>query len=242
MKSNLKRLGVIGGLGPETCFKFCLNINDKFRDRTNSQPDLVVENLAVSTGLLKRTADGEKTEEMFRLLKDAVERLNQNGADFIAIPCNSVHVFIQELRNLSKVPILSIIEETAKECRRKKIKIVGLLASSSTINHHLYHSELQNSGIELIVSLPEQQEYINNIILKIIAHKSGPEDRTILLNLAEKLIVKGSEAIILGCTDLRILLSPKDCNIPFIETTEILEVSAVNSLLKIDENDSPQSN
>ncbi len=224
----MKRLGIIGGLGPETSCKFCLNINNKFRQLTNCQPDIVLENLPVSAEAERKIIHGQMNEEHFNLLVKAVDGLNNNQVDFIVIPCNTIHVFIDDLRDKSGVPILSIIEETADLCKMQGFKQVGLLASTKTVKEKLHEKELRERGIKTINLNENKLEEVSEIIIRIIHNKERREDKEFLLKCINELKDKGAEAVILGCTDLKTIM--KEAELPLIDTLEVLENSTLNLL------------
>ena len=225
------RAGIIGGLGPETSSKFCLNVNMKFRDITKRQPDLVMENLPIPADAEKKLITGRPTGIHRILLRNAVIRLNNAEVDFIAIPCNTVHCFLRELRSISKRPIISIIEECVKECQNKNFRKVGLLATSKTIKDELFKNECKEKGIELLVPDSHDQKILNNIILRILNNVNTRNDKKEILRIVKQLGSNGVEAVILGCTDLSLIISKNDCSIPILETDKILEDSLVQNLL-----------
>ena len=231
-ENKFSRLGVIGGLGPETSFNFCLNVNNKVRELTDCQPDILLENLPVSKNSEEKIIRGIVAEELKWILISAVERLNKSGVDFIVIPCNTVHIFIDELRRISKVPILSIIEETAKECSKKGVKRAGLLASKTTINQKLHENELKKFGIETVSPDSAEQKTINDIIIRIIHNNEDSNDKKILADVIKKLKTRGADAVILGCTDLSSLISQKNSDLKLIDTLKILEKCSVEFFIE----------
>ena len=231
-KTIFKRMGIIGGLGPETSSRFCLNVNIKFRDIANVQPDFVMENIPISAEVEKDLVEGRNPKEIRNLIRNAVIRLNNSEVDFIVIPCNSVHSLIKEIRKLSKKPILSIIEECFRECKEKNFKKVGLLATSATINEKLFENVFKGTGIEIVLVSKPDQIKINKIILKILHNEDNKDDKKIVSELIRKLNCSGAEAIILGCTDLSLLVPNKNFGIPILDTGAILENSLVKNLIK----------
>jgi len=225
---KMKKLGIIGGLGPETSCKFCLNINNKFRTETNCQPDIVLENLPISNTAERKIINGSLGKEHFKLLMNAVKRLNNHSVDFIVIPCNTVHVFIEKLRKTSNQPILSIIEESVKECKRRKFKKVALLASAKTVNEKLHENELEKENIKLVLPSKEDQKEISKIIIRIIHNKTTNKDKQVLSNIINKFKIDGAEAVILGCTDLPFLI--KESCLPLVDSLEVLENAVVKKL------------
>ena len=221
-----KRLVIVGGLGPETSCSFCLQLNRRIKKITRCQPDIVMENVAVPLEVESRIIKGELCKDIFFLLKKAVVRLNKSNSDFIVIPCNTVHVFIEELRGISKKPIISIIEECAKECSRLKAKKVGILGSDTTIKQGLHSKELEKKGIEAIV--PLEQGVVSSVILRILDGKADESDKKKLMKIISELKAKGADAVILGCTDLDILV--KKASLPLVDTTKVLEDIVVQHL------------
>ena len=225
------RAGIFGGLGPETSSKFCLNVNTKFRDVAKRQPDLVIENLQIPANDEKKLITGRPTNVHRILLRNAVIRLNNAEVDFIVIPCNTIHCFLEELRLISKSPIISIIEECVKECQNKNFRKVGLLATSKTVKDGLFKKEFKEKGIELLVPDSHDQKILSNIILRILDNVDTRNNKKEILRLVKQLGASGAEAVILGCTDLSLIISNDNCSIPILETCRILEDSLVQTLL-----------
>ncbi len=228
---NQEILGVIGGLGPETGCKFCLNVNRKFKPLTKRQPHILLDNLPISQEAEERLINGGPSQEHLDLLLESVQRLNKLGADLIVIACNTVHIFIDELRKESTVPILSIIEETAKKCKDMNISKVGILGSTKTIKSNLHANELRKQNIKSTIPDEDSQRFVSECILKIINNQIKDDDKIRMIKIIEKLEKEGAEGIILGCTELPLLISDQDAKIPIINTTEILEDSSVNNLI-----------
>ena len=226
-----KTLGVIGGLGPETGCMFCLSVNNKFKPITKRQPHIILDNLPISEEAEERLINGGPSKEHLELLLASIERLNKVEVTLIAIACNTVHIFIDEARKHSSVPVLSIIEETAKKIKEMNIKKVGILASTKTIKSRLHENELKKQNIELVLPEEKEQQFLSECIVRIVNSRSSEEDKTKLRKIIKKLEEKGVQGIILGCTDLPLIISKEDAITPIINTTAILEDAAVNKLL-----------
>ncbi|MBU0906781.1 MAG: amino acid racemase [Nanoarchaeota archaeon] len=224
-KNLSRRIGIVGGLGTETSCTLCLRINSRIRDASNCQPNLVMENVPMPLILEKEIIQGNPSEQIFSLLSNAVKNLD--STDVIAIPCNSVHIFLSRLREISN-KILSIMEETARECKNQGLKKVGLLATRTTIKSQLHESELKHLGIETITPTEKEQDAINEVILNILEGNRVDESKLneTILNLKDQ----GAEAVILGCTDLQ--LAVKDSPLPVIDTLKVLEDAVVRFLTK----------
>lgn len=227
-----KTIGVIGGLGPETGCRFCLTVNDRCKTLTARQPHILLDNLPISREAEERLINGGPSKEHFDLLIESIQRLNTLGVTTIVIACNTVHVFIDELRPLSKVPILSIIEETAKECTAQGFTKVGLLGTTRTITSGMHANELAKHAVEIIVPDGDDQVFVSACIIRIINHEVADDDKARLIAIIEKLKEAGAQAIVLGCTDLPLLLSPRDTMVPIIDSVAVLVDAAVRCLVK----------
>jgi len=225
-------IGIVGGLGTETSCKFCFSVNHKIKKIHNCQPHIILDNVPISNKQLNLFAHGNASMEVAKLLHNSVKRLNLSTANVIVIPCNAAHVFIDQLREHSRVPIMSIIEETAKECKNKSFRKVGVLGSSLTINSGMYKKELQKHSIGMVIPEPDEQHFISSCIIKIIHLEQTEEDKQKMLQIVEKMKNKGAEAVILGCTDLFLLLANEETSLPKIDSTEILENALVSRVIE----------
>lgn len=151
MKS--KTVGIIGGLGPETTAKFYLEVISKAKlVDTTHRPQLAIwsvpMDLVVEDSFIK---GNDESSEYTSLLVEGAKKLESIGADFLVIPCNSVHVFIDQIRQAVGIPILSIVEETYTFLREHNINKVGLLATSATVKSNLYGDLLEKNSIKVVL-------------------------------------------------------------------------------------------
>jgi len=220
---NMKQLGIVGGLGPETGCRFFLNVNNKVIRKTNLQPNLLMENVPMPESALRKLAFGKKPKIVKELLIQSIKRLNHSGADLIAIPCNTVHVFIDQLRDFSKAPIVSIIEESAKECARRGFKKVGLIGSTTSVKESLHITELKKRNISWVIPTKKQQQKISGIIVNIVTNRTKERDKENIKTIINELKNRGADSVLLACTDIRTIILEDDLELPMIETTSVLE-------------------
>lgn len=173
-------------------------------------------------------AQGE--EKYLLYLIDAAQRLEKGGADFIVIPCNSVHILIDEIRKSVNIPVLSIIEETIDYLKSKNIDQVGILATSATIRKKLYEEKLIQNGISIKVPSEEDQNQMGEIINNLVHSRQDDEDKQKLLEITKRLADSGVKTILLACTDLQ-LITPQIPDIEIIDTMEIVARSTVQNIL-----------
>lgn len=226
-----KIIGIIGGMGPESTSDFYLDLTRMAQKKCLSRPSIVIHSLPIKFSVEEAfIKNGTGKDEFLQWLTEGVKTLEKAGVDFIAIPCNTVHIFIDRLKKITKIPILSITEETAKLCSEKGFKKIGILATTLTMKDRLYEKEFRKLGIKMINIGEKDQEILSDIIHKIVVDKSTEKDQELLENFVEKLKNKGSEAIVLGCTDLQILIK-RDHGVEIIDSMHTLAQATFEKLL-----------
>lgn len=175
---------------------------------------------------------GRVSDDLLPFLQDSVKRLNKVGVDFIAVPCNTAHIFIKELREVSGVPVLSIIDETALALKRRGIRKAGLLATSGTINSGIYATGLAEHEIHVVAPEKHDQDSISRIVMKILEGTVVQDDRNRVIAIGESMLAAGAEMILLACTDLQSIIQRADLEGKTIDTLEILTDSAFALMTK----------
>lgn len=225
----MKTVGVLGGFGPETTAKFYTSIVEKNRRLAKIHPSILIHNVPVPFGLERDAVrDGKNLEKFLPLLLNGLKLLD-GKSDFIVLPCNTLHIFIDDLRNASSVPVVSIVDEIAKEITARNIRKVGILATSTTSKEGLIDSSLQEIGVEVIKLGDSDQSKLSKIIFMALKGKKLKKMKNELKRLVRKMKDAGAEAVILGCTDLQLILKQEDSPICLLDTMEIL----ANSVTKL---------
>ena len=228
----MKTVGIIGGLGPETTAEFYLEIIfGCYEQNKEARPPILIWNVplryAIEDDLLKK-ASGE--ERYLPYLIDAAKRLEKGGADFLVMPCNTLHTFIREIRQAVKIPVLSIVEETAKFLKSNKIREVGILATSSSLKKSLYEKALKAEGIKQIVPDGFEQVKIGRMISKLVMNRHANKDREELLKIINTFEKKGVKNVILACTDLQLLI-PEHQRLKIYDTMKIFAQATIEKIL-----------
>src|SRR3989344_1370079 len=145
----MKTLGILGGVGPATTSKVYLSVIDSVRKIKKNYPSMTIYNLPWPFALEDEIIiKGKNSEKMIPYLVEGAKILEEAGANFGILPCNTLHKHIEEVRASVKIPFLSILEETASTLCRLKIKNIGILASQTTIDSKIYHKPLKERGVE----------------------------------------------------------------------------------------------
>lgn len=226
----MKTAGIIGGLGPETTAEFYLQtIFAAFKQNKTARPPVLMWSIPLEYKIeedLLTKAEGE--ERYLPYLIDATQRLESGRADFIVIPCNSVHIFIEEIRNAVKIPVLSIVEETTQFLKEREINRVGLLATLATVEKGLYQQPLQTAGIEIVLPNEVDQKRIGSLIQNLVLSRNDQKDKEELLNIIANF--KNVDDVVLACTDLQ-LLKPEHEHIKLHDSMQILIDATVSKIL-----------
>lgn len=159
----------------------------------------------------------------FDLLHNACESLKRSGVDCIVLCANTAHLFADKLQEKIQLPIIHIVEETAKVLNEKGIKKAGLLGTKFTMEMDFYSKKLEKFGIEVII--PESQDtrdYIQHTVKEELGvGYINPDTKSQYISIANELIKKGAECIILGCTEIPMLISQNDFSILVLDTAKI---------------------
>jgi len=223
-----KIIGILGGMGPEATIDLFYKII-KFTPAEKDQDHLriIIDN---NPKIPDRTAAIlGKGEDPLPALRESARNLEKAGADFIVIPCNTAHYFLSSIQKNVKIPVLNMIEEAASETQQRipQIKKVGLLASIGTYKTEIYHQQFKKFNIEVIYPNEKDKEEVMKAIYAVKAGDLSDEVKGNILKITQKLLDKGAEAIIAGCTEIPLILKEGDVSVPLIDPTQILARIAV---------------
>src|SRR3989344_6878769 len=202
---NYKTIGILGGMGPEATAELYLRIIRIFQTRYGARDDADFPRIFICSVPLPDVVGSVDTgDEVRDCLITAAMQLESVGCDFIAVPCNTVSYFLQDIRSSLSIPVLSVPEEVAKIVKRDNFEKVGLLATAMTIKKDLYGSVLKE--VEIIVPTKEKTDILTKVILNLMSGNKLEEDRRVINGMIKNLQEKGAERIILGCTELPLLI------------------------------------
>jgi aspartate racemase len=223
--SDVSTIGVLGGMGPEATNRLCALITRETPARRDQEhiPVITFNNSLIPPRVAAMSGAGESpVPEMIRTAR----LLEQAGARLLVMPCNLAHYFIREVQSEVRIPILNMIEETVKFVVSKypSFRTAGLLASTPTIEYKLYEDSFARYQRTLITPPSHEQEAkVMEAIYGQGGIKSGHREapRRLLMDAAQKLIERGAELIIAGCTEISLVLDA-DLSCPLIDPLEII--------------------
>jgi aspartate racemase len=225
-----KVIGILGGMGPEAT----VDLFHKIILHTPAATDqehlrIIVDNnprIPDRTGAVLRGGP-DPTPEMCATARN----LERAGAELIVMPCNSAHIFLDAVRKCVRIPFLSIVDETVSAVKRHAPSIarVGLMASSGVVQTGLYARAFAAQGIEALVPNDDGQKLVMNVIYGVKAGRDKMEMAALARRAALDLISRGAEAVILGCTELPLVLHEGDVPALVVDATDILAEAAVRA-------------
>lgn len=163
------------------------------------------------------------------VLADSVDRTAKAGADFAIIPSNTVHLVFEEIAAKATVPVLSILDVAAAYCRKAGYKRVGILGTGQTMQHRLYDGPLAKHGIETVYPDQADQAALTGIILDELVRGIFLDATTARLEAMARMLAAETDAIILGCTELPLVMTEAGCGTALVDTTRILAHAALDA-------------
>ena len=223
-----KTIGILGGMGPEATAELYLRIIRFFQQKYGAIYDSdFPEIIIVSLPILDVVENSDEQSKVKEMLIGGVQKLEKVGADFVAIPCNTVTYYIKEMQDAVSIPIINVLQETANEVIRSGVKKIGLLGTETAIKSKIYADVLAN--VQIYTLNEAEQKATTKIIINILTGKKSKEDRKKLTEFIQRLKNLGAEKVILGCTELPLLIRKND---DVFDTLEILLKSAVERATK----------
>lgn len=229
----MKIVGVIGGLGPNTTAEFYLDVVFSCQKQNAvARPGIIISSVPlpfqIEADLIERNVGSER---YIPFLTTEAKRLQSAGADFIVMPCNSLHVFIGQIRDSVTVPVLSIVEETTKFLKENNFTKVGIVSTSATIENKLYETAFQENGIAYEAPDSFQQAKMGKFIMNLVAGQQNSHERDGLIAIIDSFEQRNVDCVVLACTDLQLLI-PKHPTLKIFDTMKILADATVREILK----------
>jgi len=219
---GVKRIGLIGGLSPESTAHYyqilCREYNRQFGHL--NFPEITIQSLNLQA--LVRLFEVNDWNGVASILLGALERLDRAGADFAAILANTPHNAYDFIRDATPLPIVTIMEATTSALVADNRRRVGLLGTRPTMEYGFFQKHFESQGIETIVPNEAHRRELDRIIWEELSHgKVKPESREAAQAILSNLADSGAEAMILGCTELCLLIKPENSRQPLYDTTEL---------------------
>lgn len=219
----MKKIGIIGGLGPESTVDYYKGIIHAFHSTYDQAgyPEITIESCNLKELLSYSSSD--RWDKITEILAAKVNLLSQSGCDFGAIASNTPHKVFHEIKQMSKLPLLSIVDATCSYAADRGLKRLCLLGTGFTMKSNFYQKAFSENGMELFVPDTDEINYMHEKIFSelefgIVKPATKSKFISILKRVTEENQCDGA---IMGCTELPLIIKPQDISMAYLDTTAI---------------------
>lgn len=230
----MKTIGMIGGMSWESSIEYYRIVNEAVKEKLgglHSAKSLMVSVDFAEIEALQHAGDWEAATQA---MIEVAQQVEAGGADFVIICTNTMHKMADDVEAAIGIPLLHIADATAEAIKAQGLKKIGLLGTNFTMEEDFYRGRLvKKHGLDVIIPEADDREIVHRIIYdELVLGEIKSESREAYKEIIEKLIAEGAEGIILGCTEIGLLVKEEDSAVPTFDTTTIHAVSAVKYALK----------
>ena len=230
-----KRIGILGGMSPESTVAYYEYITRTYTERFGDYgyPEILI--YSVSFQEYVDWPNQDRWDLVAQGLSQAAQKLVAAGADLILIATNTMHLVFDEVQARVEVPMLSLLDATAEAIMARNFHTVGLLGTKFAMEKGFYQDALARQGISTLVPGAADREYVHHVIYdELVAGQIRDESRDGYIAIIHKLVEQGAESIILGCTEIPLLVNEASAGIPLFDTTQIHAEAALNYAIQTD--------
>ena len=235
----MKTIGIIGGISWVSSIEYYRLMNEMVRDILGGLNSAKILMFSIPFGVFskdERLAERGNWEPLIKTMVDAAHRLEAGGADFIVIASNTMNVTADQIEAHVTIPVLRLADATANKIVEQGLKTVALLGTAYTMEQNFYRDRLeQNYGLRVIIPDKTEREYINNVVfVELCAGKILEGSKKRFIRIVRRLVdEQGAEGVILGCTEIPLLIQQKDLDTPVFDTVQIHSEAAVEFALGV---------
>ncbi|MEC3631869.1 aspartate/glutamate racemase family protein [Bacillus velezensis] len=230
----MKTIGLIGGMSWESSAEYYRIINEEIKKKLGGLHSAKCLLYSVDFKEIEHYQSVGAWDKAGEALGQVARSLEKAGADFIVICTNTMHKILGYIQEMITIPILHIADATAEQIIRQDIRSIGLLGTKYTMEQDFYKSRIASHDINVIVPDDDERELINNIIYQeLCLGEIKQSSKNIYKKIINNLVDRGAEGIILGCTEIGLLVKAEDSKVPLFDTTLIHAQKAVNKSLSI---------
>jgi aspartate racemase len=229
----MKTIGLIGGMSWESSIEYYRITNETVRAKLGGLHSARSIMYSVDFAEIEALQHQARWEEATELMITAAQSVEKGGADFVVICTNTMHKLADEVQRHIQIPILHIADATAEKIQGQGLKTVGLLGTKFTMEEDFYKGRLtQEYGLEVMIPTAEERKLVHRVIFDELCLGTVKESsKAQYVSIMERLANDGAEGIILGCTEIGLLVQQEDSPVPLFDTTTIHAVAAVERAL-----------
>ncbi len=228
-----KKIGIIGGLSPESTVSYYLHITRSYVERYGDYgyPEILIYSVNLENYHTWRSEN--RWDLVAENLIVAANSLQKAGADFGLIATNTMHKVFDVVQNAVKLPLIHLIDVTALKAKKIGLKKLGLLGTQYTMSDGFYHDKISTFGLDIIVPNSIDQQIIHKIIVEeLVQGKLLEDSRAEYIRIINELTSQGAEGIILGCTEIPLLIKQQNSSVPLLDTAIIHADAALERALR----------
>lgn len=228
----MKTIGLIGGLTYVSTLEYYRLLNEMVNEKAGGSEAAEIILYSVNFGVIKKYTEAGDWTSISKIICAVAKTLEQAGAGCIMIGANTMHKIADEVQASVGIPVIHIADAVAEEIKNRNLKTVALLGTKYTMQLDFYKNKLAAKRIRVMVPDEEDIEYINKTIYSEFSKNIfTKEAKAKYLSVIDQLHSRGAEGIILGCTEIPILLNQSDCSVPLFDTAKIHAQAAVKFAL-----------
>jgi len=229
----MKTIGLIGGMSWESSLEYYRIINETVKDKLGALHSANCLMFSVDFAEVEILQREGRWDEAGQMMVAAGQRLQRGGADFVVLCTNTMHKLADQLQAGIQIPLLHIADATAEKIRAAGLRKIGLLGTRFTMEHDFYKGRLvERFGLDVLIpDAPDRREVHRVIYEELVLGAVYEESRQEYIRIMENLVAAGAEGIILGCTEIELLVKPGDSQVPLFPTTRIHAEAAVEYAL-----------
>lgn len=218
----MKTIGVLGGMSWESSLEWYRLANERVRARLDGHHSARIVLASLDFAEIEDLQARDDWDAAGDLLADHARGLERAGADLIVLCTNTMHLVADRITEAIGIPFIHIADATAEAILSTEVRGVGLLGTAFTMERPFYRERLEAHGIEVLVPDADDRRAVHAIIYdELVQGVIRPESRAVYAQIIERLVARGSEGIILGCTEIELLVSPADSSVPIFPTTSL---------------------
>jgi aspartate racemase len=231
--STMKTIGLIGGMSWESSIEYYRIINEATHARLGGLHSAKSLMISVDFAEIETLQQQGRWDEAGEILIDAARRLEAGGADFLVLCTNTMHKLADAIQANVRIPLLHIADATAQVVQRAGIHRIGLLGTRYTMEEDFYKGRLsQNFGLEVSIPDAQERQVVHRVIFdELVLGKIDPSSKAQFMNIIEQMVDQGAQGVILGCTEIGLLVHQEDSRLPLFDTTRIHAEAAVETAL-----------
>jgi aspartate racemase len=229
-----KRIGILGGMSPESTVEYYQYITHTYTERYGDYgyPEVII--YSVSFQSYVDWPEQDRWDLVAQGLSEAARKLEAAGAELIVIATNTMHIVYDQVQAGVTIPVLSLLDAVGDAVLAMGIDTVGLLGTRFTMERPFYQEALTRMGIHVLVPDEQDREYVNAVIYQeLVAGQIRDQSRARFVAIVHKLAERGAQGVILGCTEIPLLVSERDVGLPLFNTTVIHAEAALCHALRV---------